>query len=43
MKTMLLAFVATGVISVAAFFVLGEMGFTAEQANTGANSNVRLD
>lgn len=43
MKTMLLAFLAAGVISVGAYFVLGELGFTAEQANTGPNSNVRLD
>ncbi|WP_255596825.1 hypothetical protein [Cognatishimia sp. MH4019] len=44
MKTMLLAFVAMGVISVGAYFVLGELGFTAEQANTTPTSgNVRLD
>ena len=43
MKTMLLAFVAMGVISAGAYFTLGELGFTAQEANTGTNSNVRLD
>jgi hypothetical protein len=41
MKPMMLAFVATAVISVGAYFVLGEVGVTTE-AQTSSPS-VRLD
>ncbi|SLN30414.1 hypothetical protein PSA7680_01452 [Pseudoruegeria aquimaris] len=41
MKTMWLAFLAIGVISVAAYFVLQNAGFSAEETHAG--ENVRLD
>lgn len=41
MKAMLTAFVAIGVISVAAWYGLGQAGFSA--AEQGAGSAVRLD
>ena len=41
MKAMFTAFAATIVIAVGAWFVLGEMGFSAQETQAGAN--VRLD
>lgn len=42
MKPMMLAFAATAVISVGAFYVLGEVGLSSE--DQGSNpSSVRLD
>lgn len=41
MKAMYAAFAATAVISVAAWFVLGELGFSADETNAGPA--VRLD
>lgn len=41
MKTMLLAFVAIGVISVAAYFALQNAGFSAQDRHT--SENVRTD
>lgn len=41
MKMMLLSFAATAVIAVGAYFVLQEIGFSAEEQTTG--TDVRLD
>ena len=41
MKSMLLAFVATAVVAIGADFVLGSMGFSAQEATSG--TAVRLD
>lgn len=41
MKPMILAFAAMGIISVGAFFVLGEVGLTSQAQ--GSSSSVRLD
>jgi len=41
MKAMLTGFVAMVVISVAAYFVLNDLGFSA--AEVGSGENVRLD
>ena len=41
MKAMLAGFAGMVVISVGAYVVLGQIGFTAQDANAGAN--VRLD
>ncbi|MCR9114995.1 MAG: hypothetical protein NXH84_17075 [Rhodobacteraceae bacterium] len=41
MKTMLLAFAATAVITVGAWFALGEVGFSSDERSAG--DAVRLD
>ena len=41
MKMMLLSFAATAVIAVGAYYVLHEIGFSAEDQTTGAD--VRVD
>ena len=41
MKTMMVGFAAMIIISVGAYFVLGEVGQTTQEANSG--SAVRLD